>query len=92
MSKMTIKDLPESKTLDSKALASVRGGIGTGTLAPLANVGIDIDIDQQNFQYQNTEISILNNSIVGPGVGLHLPVYATPYQYATNYASVGEVA
>jgi hypothetical protein len=59
------------------------------SLAPLADVGIDID--QQNFQYQNTEISILNNSIVGPGVGLYLPVYASPFQYATNYASVGEV-
>ena len=91
MSTMTIQDLPQSRALDSKALANVRGGLGTGALAPLADVDIDIDIAQQNLQIQNTDISILNNSIVGPGVGLYLPVTATPYQYATNFAAVGEI-
>ncbi|ADE13363.1 conserved hypothetical protein [Nitrosococcus halophilus Nc 4] len=62
MASITIADLPESKTLDSRQMTTLRGG---KALAPpglsFANVAIDIDLNQQINQFQSLDIKAANN-------------------------------
>ena len=82
---LSINDLPNSKELDSKAMADVTGGYALTDLGTIANV--NVNIDQDIAQFQNVEVNALNNiGVLGADLG-PLKFAVSPSQYAANYAS-----
>lgn len=87
MSTLSIQNLPQSRELDRKALAAVRGGNSwLRGLGPVANV--NVAIDQNINQFQNVEVNALNNvGVIGAGFGpLSFDVH--PGQFAQAVAKV----
>jgi hypothetical protein len=83
MSSIQIRDLAHASRLDSRTMASVRGG----TLgAP--NVTVNIGIKQQIAQFQDIGVNVLNgNGVIGAGfVGPSIEL--NPAQWAKNEASL----
>ena len=84
---LSIKDLPESRELDHQALADVSGGYFSPSA--FADVDINIAIDQDINQFQNVQVSALNNiGVLGADLG-PLNFNVSPSQWAANYASTG---
>ena len=78
MSSITIRDLAHTETLDSKAMSDVRGGKLGFPNAPLANVNVNVDIDQTIAQFQQIEVNALNNiGVIGADLGFKLDLKAT---------------
>lgn len=67
MSNIMIHDLAQSRELDRKAMASVRGGNSwLAGLGPVANV--NVDVNQNIAQLQNVQVNALNNvGVIGAG-------------------------
>ncbi|TCS35952.1 hypothetical protein EDC30_10815 [Paucimonas lemoignei] len=87
MSTLSIHNLPQSRELDREALTSIRGGNSwLRGLGPVANV--NIAIDQNINQFQNVEVSALNNvGVIGAGFG-PLSFDVSPGQFAQAVAKV----
>jgi hypothetical protein len=81
MSSIQIRDLAHASRLDSRAMASLRGGsLG----AP--NVNVNIAVKQQIVQFQDIGLNVLNNNGV-IGAGFTGPSIAlAPEQWAKNEA------
>jgi len=78
MSSLLIRDIPQSKELDHKAMATVHGGSSwLDGLGPVANV--NVDVTQNIAQLQDINVSALNNvGVIGAGFGpLRLKVSPT---------------
>ncbi|QBQ54193.1 hypothetical protein [Nitrosococcus wardiae] len=58
-----IADLPESTTLDRTQMTALRGGKTLGAFpgSSFANVGVDINLNQQINQFQSLDITAANN-------------------------------
>jgi hypothetical protein len=76
MSSLMIHDLAQSKELDTKAMSAVRGGsLGPVANLPFANVNVNVDIDQTIQQFQQVQVSALNNvGVIGANFGFQLGV------------------
>ncbi|ADE15089.1 conserved hypothetical protein [Nitrosococcus halophilus Nc 4] len=62
MTSITIADLAESKTLDSRQMTTLRGGKALGLPGlSFANVAVDIDLNQEINQFQSLNINAANN-------------------------------
>lgn len=87
MSKISIHDLAQSRELDHKSMAKVHGGNSfLKGLGPVANV--NIGINQNIAQFQNVEVSALNNvGVIGAGFG-PLKLDVSPQQFASAIAVV----
>lgn len=85
MSTITIQNLAQSRDLDHKSMAAVRGGNSwLKGLGPVANV--NIGISQNINQLQNVEVNALNNvGVIGAGFG-PLKLEANPKQFASAVA------
>lgn len=87
MSSIMIQDLTHSKELDRHAMSSVHGGasLTQGGFGPFANV--NVNVNQNIQQFQNVQVSALNNSIIGPGfVAPRFDV--SPQQFADASAAI----
>ena len=72
MSSLIIRDLAQSKELDRKAMTAVRGGSNSWLqgLGPVANVNVNVGVDQNIIQLQNVNVNALNNvGVIGAGFG-----------------------
>lgn len=71
MSSIMIRDLAQSKELDHEAMAAVRGGNSwLQGLGPVANVNVNVGVDQNIIQLQNVNVNALNNvGVIGAGFG-----------------------
>jgi hypothetical protein len=69
MSSLAIRDLAESRELDNKSMAVVRGGNSwLAGLGPVANV--NVNVNQNIQQLQNVQVNALNNvGVIGPSFG-----------------------
>jgi|GEM_PF-810055 len=84
---LSIKDLPESQELDRQALTEVSGGYFVPSA--FADVDVNIAIDQEINQFQNVQVSALNNiGVLGADLG-PLNFNVSPSQWAANYAGTG---
>ena len=78
MSTIMIRDLAQSRELDHRAMASVRGGYtmrgDVGALSGLAiNVQPNINVNQNILQLQNIGVNVLNNNgVIGASLPFHL--------------------
>jgi hypothetical protein len=87
MSSIQIHDLAHARSLDSRSMASVRGG-SIGSTAGAPNVTVNIAIKQQIAQYQDIGVNVLNNNGV-IGAGFTGPsIELSPLQWARNEASL----
>jgi hypothetical protein len=87
MSSIQIRDLAHASRLDSRTMASVRGGSSFGT-AGMPNVNVNIAIKQQIAQVQDIGVNVLNNNGV-IGAGFTGPsIELNPLQWAKNEASL----
>jgi len=82
MSSIQIRDLAHASRLDSRTMASVRGGTG------MPNVTVNIGIKQQIAQIQDIGVNVLNgNGVIGAGfVGPSIAL--NPAQWAKNEAAL----
>jgi hypothetical protein len=87
MSSLMIRDLPEKRALDRKAMSAVRGGNSwLSGLGPVANV--NVGVTQNIAQLQNIEVNALNNNgVIGAGFG-GLKLDLNPKQWANTEAVV----
>lgn len=71
MSSIMIRDLAQSKELDHEAMSAVRGGNSwLQGLGPVANVNVNVGVDQSIIQLQNVNVNALNNvGVIGAGFG-----------------------
>jgi len=71
MSSIMIRDLAQSKELDREAMSAVRGGNSwLQGLGPVANVNVNVGVDQSIIQLQNVNVNALNNvGVIGAGFG-----------------------
>ncbi len=85
MSTLKIDNLAQSRELDHKSMANVRGGNSwMKGLGPVANVNVNIDQDIR--QFQNVEVNALNNvGVIGAGFG-PLKLDVSPQQFAGTAA------
>jgi hypothetical protein len=87
MSFIQIRDLAHASRLDSRSMASVRGG-SLGSSAGAPNINVNIAIKQQIAQFQDIGVNVLNNNgvigagFVGPSIALN------PSQWAQNEAGL----
>jgi hypothetical protein len=87
MSSIQIRDLAHASRLDSRTMASVRGG-SSGSSVGVPNVTVNIGIKQQIAQFQDIGVNVLNNNgaigagFIGPSIALN------PAQWAKNEASL----
>ena len=77
MSTIMIRDLAQSRELDHRAMAGVRGGYAlrdVGTLPGFAiNVQPNINVNQNILQLQNIGVNVLNNNgVIGASLPFHL--------------------
>lgn len=81
MSSLMIGDLAHSRSMDVRAMASVRGG---GAFGP--DVNVNVNLNQQIAQFQKIDVNVLNNNgSIGPGfVGPNISL--SPEQWAKNEA------
>jgi hypothetical protein len=83
MSSIQIRDLAHASRLDSRTMASVRGGFTS-----MPNVNVNIAIKQQIAQVQDIGVNVLNNNGV-IGAGFTGPsIELNPLQWAKNEASL----
>lgn len=83
MSSIIINDLAHTKRLDSRALATVRGGAGW-----TPDVNVNISVMQQIAQFQQIGVNVLNNNgIIGAGF-VAPAITLSPDQWAQNHASL----
>ncbi|QBQ55460.1 hypothetical protein [Nitrosococcus wardiae] len=62
MTSITIADLAENRTLDSRQMSTLRGGKALGLPGlSFANVAVDIDLNQEINQFQSLNINAANN-------------------------------
>jgi hypothetical protein len=81
MSSITIRDLAHSASLDTRALASVRGGSAWGP-----DVKVNLTVNQQIAQLQKVDLNVLNNNgVIGPGF-TGPTIALSPEQWAQNEA------
>jgi hypothetical protein len=94
MSSIIVKDLPEARTLNRRAMSAVSGGAGIPGvggnswlqgLGPVANVNVNVNQSLTQLQYVNVEA--LNNSFIGPGVKLP-SLNVSPQLIGMNAAAV----
>jgi len=87
MSSIQIRDLAHASRLDSRTMASVRGGSSASMLgAP--NVTVNIGIKQQIAQYQDIGVNVLNgNGVIGAGFA-GPSIELNPAQWAKNEATL----
>lgn len=87
MSNIAIRDLEQSKDLDRKEMAVVRGGNSwLKALGPIANV--NVDVNQNIAQLQNVEVNALNNvGVIGAGFG-PLKLDVSPTQWANAHVGL----
>jgi hypothetical protein len=85
MSSIQIRDLAHASRLDSRTMASVRGGsFGGPPGAP--NVTVNIGVKQQITQFQDIDVSVLNhNGVIGAGF-TGPSIALNPGQWAKNEA------
>jgi hypothetical protein len=82
MSSIMISDLAYSASLDSHAMAGVRGGTGWGQ----PDVKVNVNLNQQIAQFQAIDVNVLNNNGV-IGAGFSGPsISLSPEQWAKNEA------
>jgi hypothetical protein len=82
MTAIVIQDLATRHTLDSSAMARVRGGIA------MPNVNVNVNLDQKIGQFQNIQVNVLNNNGV-IGAGFTAPSLAlNPVQWGRNDAAI----
>ena len=69
MPSILIYDLQRSTKLDKHAMCAVRGGFGF-----IPNAQVNLNVNQQIFQFQQIGVSVLNNNgTIGDGfVGPHI--------------------
>lgn len=87
MSTIKIDNLAQSRELDRKTMAAVRGGNSwLQGLGPVANV--NVGITQNINQFQNVKVDALNNvGVIGAGFG-PLALDVSPKQFANAVAVV----
>jgi len=87
MSTIKVNNLAQSRELDRKSMAAVRGGNSwMKGLGPVANV--NVGINQNITQFQNVEVNALNNvGVIGAGFG-PLKLDVSPRQFASAIAVV----
>ncbi|ADE13981.1 conserved hypothetical protein [Nitrosococcus halophilus Nc 4] len=62
MTSITVADLAENRTLDSRQMSTLRGGKALGLPGlSFANVAVDIDLNQEINQFQSLNINAANN-------------------------------
>lgn len=85
MSSIKIDNLAQSRELDHKTMAAVRGGNSwLKGLGPVANV--NVGISQNINQFQNVQVNALNNvGVIGADFG-PLALNVSPSQYANAVA------
>lgn len=82
MSSILIRDLAFEGHLDSRAMASVRGGANWGA----QGVNVNVTLNQQIAQLQDIGVNVLNNNGV-IGAGFTGPsIELNPLQWAKNEA------
>ena len=66
MSTIMIRDLPQSRELDHRAMSGVRGGYALRDVANLPGFAIKVEptinVNQNIFQLQNIGVNVLNNN------------------------------
>jgi len=87
MSNISIRDLEQSRDLDSKSMSAVRGGNSwLKGLGPVANV--NVDVNQNITQLQNIEVNALNNvGVIGAGFG-PFKLDVSPSQWANAAVAI----
>ncbi len=87
MSSIIVRDLALNQQLDSKSLATVRGGNSwLQGLGPVANV--NVNVNQNIAQLQSINVNTLNNvGVIGSGFG-PLSIDVNPSQWAATHAAV----
>jgi hypothetical protein len=84
MSTLMIRDLPQSRELDQRAMSSVRGGYALRDLGQLPALGIKVEpivnVNQKIVQLQNIGVNVLNNNgVIGFVPDLHLNLSANQW-------------
>lgn len=81
MSTIMIRDLPQSRELDHRAMSGVRGGYALRDVARVPGLAIKVEplvnVNQNIVQLQNIGVNVLNNNgVIGFVPDLHLNVSA----------------
>ena len=86
MSTIMIRDLPQSRELDQRAMSGVRGGYySLPNVAKLPGINVEpiINVNQNIVQLQNIGVNVLNNNgVIGYLPALRLDLGAS--QWARN--------
>jgi hypothetical protein len=77
MSTIMIRDLPQSRELDHRAMSGVRGGYALRDVANLPGFAVKVEptinVNQNIFQLQNIGVNVLNNNgVIGASLPFHL--------------------
>ncbi|WP_233852473.1 hypothetical protein [Paraburkholderia sp. HD33-4] len=99
MSSLMIRDLSGTRELDRRAMSGIAGGTGSnvpmpsgpgglGSLAGIANVNVNVNVEQNLAQQQIVNVAAFNNiGSIGPGVVLP-KLDVAPILAGANYSAV----